>query len=191
MGLALAATALTVVAGCSSTGGTTGNTDAAGKADSGLGSPSKSPSGNPSETSTATGTTTTKKATPAHTTSTTTAAGTTTVAGPEIVYFKVAQKPHCAQGTNLYQSPAVPLIIKWKISHATSGALSVDDPTHTPGTYGPVSLTGSQDFSFSCAGPVGTVETHTYAIYSVGGGAQHSKSLTVSTKVLDKGTTVN
>jgi hypothetical protein len=188
MGLALAATALTVVAGCG-TGGDASTTDAAGKAGSGLGSPSETPTATPAETTAATSTTKKSSSTPTHTTSTTKAV--TTAAGPEIVYFKIAQKPRCAEGTDVYQNPAVPLIIKWKISHATSGALSVDDRTHTPGTYGPVGLTGSQDFTFSCAGTVGSTETHTYAIYSVGGGTQHSKTLTVSTKILDKGTTVS
>jgi hypothetical protein len=192
MGLALAATALTVLAGCGSTG-TGNNTDTAGgTAGSGLGSPSENPSTGTPSTSTASGSTTKTTSAPTHTTATTQATTTAkTVSGPEIAYFYVAQKPRCAEGTNVYQNPAVPLIIKWKIKHATSGALSVDDPTHTPGTYGPVGLSGSQDFTFSCGGAVGTVETHTYAIYSVGGGSQRSRTLTVSTKVLDKGTVVN
>jgi hypothetical protein len=194
MGLALAATALTVLAGCSSTGSTADTTGTA--ADSGLGqapdnapgeAPSKTPSHAPSKAAGRDSNDT--PATPINKTkgSTTTAKP----AGPEIVYFRIAQQPRCAEGTDVYQNHAVPLIIKWKISHATSGALSVDDPTHTPGTYGPVSLTGSQDFTFSCAGAVGSVETHTYAIYSVGGGTQRSKTLTISTKILDKGTTVS
>ncbi|GAA2479918.1 hypothetical protein Ahu01nite_017970 [Winogradskya humida] len=101
--------------------------------------------------------------------------------------FKVIQKPKCAEGTAVFRAPAVDLIIAWKITGADSGALSVDDPTHTPGTYSMVGTEGTESFGFSCAGGVGSVETHKYDIYSVGGGTQKSKSLTVSAKVLDDG----
>jgi hypothetical protein len=107
--------------------------------------------------------------------------------GPRVVSFKVVQKPKCEEGTAVFRAKAVPLIIKWKITGADSAALSVDDPTGTPGTYGPVELRGTQEFTFSCTGDVGSTETHTYAIYTVGGGAQKHKTLTVSAKVLDKG----
>ncbi|WP_433721162.1 hypothetical protein ACQP2Y_38135 [Actinoplanes sp. CA-051413] len=107
--------------------------------------------------------------------------------GPRIVSFKVVQKPKCAEGTAVFRAEAVPLIIKWKITGADSAALSVDDPTGTPGTYGPAELHGTQEFTFSCSGAVGSTETHTYAIYTVGGGAQKHKTLKVSAKVLDKG----
>jgi hypothetical protein len=109
------------------------------------------------------------------------------VHGPRIVSFKVVQKPKCAEGTAVFRAEAVPLIIKWKITGADSAALSVDDPTGTPGTYGPVENEGTQEFTFSCAGEVGSTETHTYAIYTVGGGAQRHKTLKVSAKVLDRG----
>jgi hypothetical protein len=107
--------------------------------------------------------------------------------GPRIVSFKVVQKPKCEEGTAVFRAEAVPLIIKWKITGADSAALSVDDPTGTPGTYGPVELHGTQEFTFSCTGAVGSTETHTYAIYTVGGGTQKHKTLKVSAKVLDKG----
>jgi hypothetical protein len=97
------------------------------------------------------------------------------------------QKPKCEEGTAVFRAKAVPLIIKWKITGADSAALSVDDPTGTPGTYGPVARTGTQEFAFSCSGAVGSTETHTYAIYTVGGGTQRHKTLKVSAKVLDKG----
>jgi hypothetical protein len=112
---------------------------------------------------------------------------TSTAAGPRIVSFKVVQKPKCAEGTAVFRADPVDLIIKWKITGADSAALSVDDPTHTPGTYGAEGLEGTESFGFSCAGPTGTIETHTYAIYTVGGGTQKSKTLKVSAKVLDKG----
>jgi hypothetical protein len=104
-----------------------------------------------------------------------------------IVSFKLTQKPKCAEGTAVFRAPAVPAIIKWKITGATGAALSVDDPTHTAGTYGPEPVSGTETFEFSCAGPVGTTEKHTYAIYTVGGGKQHSSTITATAKILDNG----
>ncbi len=45
-------------------------------------------------------------------------------AGARIVSFKLAQKPKCAEGTAVFRAAAVPAIIKWKITGATSAALS-------------------------------------------------------------------
>jgi hypothetical protein len=111
--------------------------------------------------------------------------------GPRIVYLRIAQKPKCAEGTAVFRADPVPLIIEWKITGATGGALSVDDPTNTPGTYGPVELKGSQEFMFSCSGEVGSKETHTYALYTVGNGKVRSKTITASATVLDKGLGAN
>jgi hypothetical protein len=130
----------------------------------------------------------TKTRTPKPSHSSTSTSSDSGTSGPTIVYFEVAQKPKCAEGTAVFRAPAVPLIIKWKITGATSAALSVDDPTNTPGTYGPEGLSGTEEFTFSCAGEVGSTETHKYAIYSVGGGTQKSKSFSVTAKILDKGT---
>ncbi|GAB7048238.1 hypothetical protein [Catenuloplanes indicus] len=87
----------------------------------------------------------------------------------------------------MFRAEPVPLVIEWKISGATGGALSVDDPTGTPGTYGAVDPEGSLEFFFSCAGEVGSTETHTYALYTVGGGPMDSATVTASATVLDKG----
>jgi hypothetical protein len=105
----------------------------------------------------------------------------------KIVSFKLVQKPKCAEGTAVFRAPAVPAVIKWKITGATGAALSVDDPTHTAGTYGPEALSGTETFTFQCNGPVGSTEKHTYAIYTVGGGKQRSLSVTATAKVLDDG----
>ncbi|RLK25284.1 hypothetical protein DER29_3274 [Micromonospora sp. M71_S20] len=113
------------------------------------------------------------------------------VTGPRIVYLRVARQPKCAEGTAVFRADPVPLVIEWKITGATGGALSVDDPTNTPGTYGPVDLEGSQEFLFSCTGDVGSTETHTYALYTVGGGPVRSATVTASAKVLDKGLGTN
>jgi hypothetical protein len=107
--------------------------------------------------------------------------------GAKIVSFKLVQKPKCAEGTAVFRAAAVPAIIKWKISGATGAALSVDDPTHTAGTYGPEPTSGTETFTFQCNGPVGSTEKHTYAIYTVGGGKQHSLTIKASAKVLDDG----
>jgi hypothetical protein len=112
---------------------------------------------------------------------------TTAAKKAKIVSFKLVQKPKCAEGTAVFRAPAVPAIIKWKITGATSAALSVDDATHTAGTYGPEPLTGTETFTFQCNGPVGSTEKHTYAIYTVGGGKQHSLTITAKAKVLDDG----
>jgi hypothetical protein len=112
----------------------------------------------------------------------------TTASGKaKIVSFKLVQKPKCAEGTAVFRAAAVPAIIKWKITGAKSAALSVDDPTHTAGTYGPEALSGTETFTFQCNGPVGSTEKHKYAIYTVGGGKQHSLTITASAKVLDNG----
>ena len=118
----------------------------------------------------------------------TTSTTTTTAAGPRVVSFRIKQKPKCAEGTAVFRAKPVPLLIEWTIKGATGGALSVDDHSGTPGTYGEVGLTGTEEFFFTCAGPVGSSETHRYDIYTVGGdGEQRHKTLEVSAKVLDKG----
>lgn len=110
---------------------------------------------------------------------------------PRIVSFTVFQKPGCPSGTDVSHTDAVPLILKWKVTGAHSAALSVDDPTGTPGTYGPVALQGMQEFHFSCSGAAGSTETHTYALYTVGGGKQTHRTLKVSATVHETGIPVS
>jgi hypothetical protein len=110
--------------------------------------------------------------------------------GAQIVSFEIVQQPRCASGTTKYETPAVPLKIKWKVAGATGVALSVDDP-HRVGSYGNYGLEETMEFTFSCGGAVGSTETHKYTITTTGGsGEPKSKTLTVSTKVLEKGTPV-
>jgi hypothetical protein len=192
--LALAATTLGVLAGCkpgvttTSTGQPAATTLAARAAEPTLDLtlPATQPPTTPSASATTTKPATTKTTSP--TRKPTPTKTTATPAGPQIVSFKLVQKPKCAEGTAVFRAPAVPAIIKWKITGATGAALSVDDPTNTPGTYGPEPLSGTETFEFGCAGPVGTVEKHTYAIWTVGGdGKQRSKTITATAKVLDNG----
>jgi hypothetical protein len=157
----------------------------------GLGSPEQAEEGTAPVAEASAGTTTTSttsKKKPKHP-STPATSHTPKPHGPRVVTFKVVQKPKCEEGTAVFRAKAVPLIIKWKVTGADSAALSVDDLT--PGSYGPVELTGTQEFTFSCSGAVGETETHTYGIYTVGGGAQQHKTLKVSAKVLDKGLGTN
>jgi hypothetical protein len=110
--------------------------------------------------------------------------------GAQIVSFEVVQHPRCASGTTAYETPAVPVKIKWKVTGGTGVALSVDDPNRV-GSYGTYGLEETMEFTFSCGGAVGSTETHKYTIHTTGGSGQpKSKTLTVSTKVLEKGTKV-
>jgi hypothetical protein len=110
--------------------------------------------------------------------------------GAQIVSFEVVQQPRCASGTTAYETPAVPLKIKWKVTGATGVALSVDDPNRV-GSYGSYGPEETMEFTFSCGGAVGSTETHKYTIHTTGGSGQaKSKTVTVSTKVLEKGTKV-
>lgn len=113
---------------------------------------------------------------------------TTTQSGPQIVYLRVKQKPQCPQGTNQYPVPGVPLILEWKVSGAHQVALSVDNPTMV-GSYGTYGTESTETFMFGCGGAPNTLEKHTYTIYTVGGGAQQRKTLTVEAKVYEIGQT--
>ena len=110
--------------------------------------------------------------------------------GTQIVYFRVKQQPKCEEGTNVYHSPAVPAIIEWKVTGATKVALSVDNP-NLVGAYQTYDGTqGSETFTFSCGGTVGSIETHQYTINTVGGPGKQKMTISVSAKVLEKGTPV-
>jgi hypothetical protein len=180
------------LAGCAATGAPSAGAAPSTSAEAGLGGPAASPSPSPTsaatKTKTKTETKTKTKSSRTKKASTTKTTSTPTSSGPRIVSFKVAQQPRCAEGTAVFRAAAVPLIIEWTIAGATGGELSVDDPTGTPGTYGSVGLRGSMEFTFGCNGDIGTTETHTYALYTVGGGPQRSKTISASAKVLDHGT---
>ena len=110
--------------------------------------------------------------------------------GAQIVSFTVVQQPTCPSGTTKYETPGVPLKISWKVTGATGVALSVDDP-HRVGSYGSYGTEGTLEFTFSCGGAVGSTETHRYTLTTTGGSGQpKAKTLTVSTKVLEKGVPV-
>jgi len=182
--LVVAAAVVTGLTGCGVVGATT--TPTTGPVSAGLGEPAKAPA-----TPVATRQQPKHQSTPAPSRPPASPTSTPKPQGPRVVSFTVAQKPKCEEGTAVFRAKAVPLIIKWKITGADSAALSVDDTTGTPGTYGPVARTGTEEFPFSCSGAVGSTETHTFAIYTVGGGTQRHKTLKVSAKVLDKGLGTN
>jgi hypothetical protein len=195
LGLALAAATVTLLAGCD-IGVTGGGTAAAPGGSGGTGdAPEASvapeaPAASANEESDAPAATGSPKAkTPkAPKTSATTWHSATPPApsGPRVVSFKLTKKPKCPEGTAVFRSENVPAVITWKITGATSAALSVDNPGLV-GSYGTYEIEGSETFQFSCGGPVGSTETHTYTIYTVGGGEQHSKTLKVSAKIIDDG----
>jgi hypothetical protein len=123
----------------------------------------------------------------AHTTPPTSTTPSATTSGPRIVSFKITQQPKCPEGTAVFRAPAVPARIAWKVTGAGGVALSVDNP-NLVGAYGNYETEGSLEFTFSCGGPVGSTETHTYTINTFGGPGPHQRAqLTASAKVLDAG----
>jgi hypothetical protein len=86
----------------------------------------------------------------------------------------------------VFRAPAVPVIISWKVTGATGVELSVDNP-NLVGAYGSYGPEGTETFMFSCGGEVNSVETHTYTIYTSGGGPRKRADLKASAKVIDKG----
>ena len=188
--LLLAATTMTLLTGCAAGTGdkTTAGANPSASADpGGVGKSGDRPAGAETTADPVVNPTSTKKSGGSGKHTTSPSPSKWEDSGPRIVFFEIAQKPKCAEGTAVFRAEPVSLIIKWKIKGAESGALSVDDNSHTPGTYGPVGLEGSEEFRFSCGGAVGTVETHKYQIYTVGGGDQKVKTITASAKVLDTG----
>jgi hypothetical protein len=102
-----------------------------------------------------------------------------TETGPTIVYFRVAQRPTCPQGTNLNPIPGKPLVIEWKVRGAHQVELAVDGP----GLYKTYGTSGTETFTFGCGGSPGRVETHTYKLTTVGGGAVRSKTISAKATV--------
>ena len=104
----------------------------------------------------------------------------------KIVEFKIVQQPKCPKGTAVFRAEAVPVIIKWKVTGATGVGLSVDNPK-MPGSYGNYPASGTETFTFSCGGPVGTFEKHTYTITTTGGKQTKRAEVKASAKVMDTG----
>jgi len=104
--------------------------------------------------------------------------------GPQIVYFRVKQQPQCPRGTNQFPIPGVPAIVEWKVTGADQVALSVDNPNMV-GSYGTYGVQANETLGFGCSGAPGTMAKHTYTIYTVGGGTQRSRTLTVEAKVYE------
>jgi hypothetical protein len=100
-----------------------------------------------------------------------------TPSGPQIVYFRIKQAAKCPEGTTVQQTPAVPLIIEWKVTGVPKVTLSVDGP----GIYNTYDAEGTETFTFSCGAAPGTLEKHTYLLKTVG--ADVSKSLAATAKV--------
>ncbi len=82
----------------------------------------------------------------------------------------------------MVRAAAVPAIVSWQVTGATGVDLSVDGP----GLFGSFGPSGSQSFNFSCGGPVGSTETHSYTLTTTGG-MTVSRTLSVSAVVRDNG----
>jgi hypothetical protein len=88
----------------------------------------------------------------------------------------------------VFRAPAVPVKISWKVTGATSVALSVDNPERVGAYQKDLPLEGQMEFTFSCGGPVGSTETHQYTIHTEGGPGPHKRAdLKASAKVMDAG----
>jgi hypothetical protein len=105
--------------------------------------------------------------------------------GPQIVYFKLTQQPKCGGVVNGKHTDPVPAIVAWKATGGvTAMALSVDNPELVGGYRTYQGAEGSETFTFSCAPPAGTSETHTYTMNTVGGGASRRAQFSVTVKSL-------
>jgi len=105
----------------------------------------------------------------------------------QIVYFKITSQPACpVVGTPdaPFSAPGQDITIEWRVTGATSVALSVDNPdyfqqNHT-GSYQTYDGThGTATISFPC-NTSQPMTTHKYTINTVGGGSSKSKTLTVT-----------
>ncbi|GLH94847.1 hypothetical protein Pa4123_01190 [Phytohabitans aurantiacus] len=101
--------------------------------------------------------------------------------GPKIVYFRIAQKPRCPQGTSEFPVEGVPVILEWKVTGAKQVTLSVDGP----GVYDTYEATGTATLAFPCGGEPGESVTHTYLLKTIGGQPVRSKKLTASAEVYE------
>jgi hypothetical protein len=70
-------------------------------------------------------------------------------------------------------------VIEWKVTGAHQVELAVDGP----GLYNTYGASGTETFTFGCGGSPGTVETHTYKLTTVGGGAERSKTISAGATV--------
>jgi hypothetical protein len=73
-----------------------------------------------------------------------------------------------------------PVMLEWSTAGGVASTeLSVDGP----GLYGSYGASGSETIFFPCGGAPGTMQSHTYTLRTVGGGAQQSQTLTVQARV--------
>jgi hypothetical protein len=98
--------------------------------------------------------------------------------GPQIVYFRIKQKPLCPAGTSANPIAGVPVTIEWKIVNADGTRLLLDGDLYAD--YG---LQGSETLSFPCNEPPETIQTHTYKITTLGGGAAKSATVKAESRV--------
>ncbi|MEU2612323.1 hypothetical protein ABZ570_12180 [Micromonospora sp. NPDC007271] len=101
-------------------------------------------------------------------------------AGPDIAFFRVAQKPSCPSGTNRNPIEGRPVVLEWKASNIDSVALSVDGPGVYEGNLPPA---GSKELNFPCSGAEGDVQRHTYLLTVTNAQGSQKKTVVVTATV--------
>jgi hypothetical protein len=104
---------------------------------------------------------------------------TATPAGPRIVSFTITRMVRCPSTKG---GEITPLTLSW---HAAGGVTKIAMSVDNPGIVGAYKTYDGPDGSdtytnFSCTGPAGSKNTHVFTIYTVGGGKQVSRTLTIS-----------
>jgi len=100
---------------------------------------------------------------------------------PIIDSFSVSAPSQCVQGNASSVNP----VVSWTTSHATGVALSIDNPG-AEGSFGNYGTSGSiSPTSIGCDSAPGTVITHSYDLWTLGGtGPQDHKSAVVHITVV-------
>ncbi|GIE31266.1 hypothetical protein Ait01nite_043110 [Actinoplanes italicus] len=99
--------------------------------------------------------------------------------GPEIVYFRVKQKPTCESGTDAVRYPGQPVILEWKATGAEKTTLSVDGP----GIYAEYGAKDSATLDFPCAGTPNSYVSHRYLLTVTSGHTTRTKLIHVKARV--------
>lgn len=176
---------LTLLAGCLAAaflaGGCAHPTRNGGSSSGGLGEGGSGANTDPSAQAlggnpTATGQPTTA---PTHTTTKAPTAGTTTPSGPQVVSFTVVGKANCGASGPYYSSPGT-VTLSWKVTGATSVALSIDNPDIVGGYQSGYPLVATETLPFGCGSESGVTVTHKYTIVAVSSGGNRVRTLDVS-----------
>jgi len=92
--------------------------------------------------------------------------------GPTIHWFKITSSTKCAAG-----DATIGVTVGWHVTGADSVALSVDNPGIVGSYKKGYQLDDSETLTLDC-GAGAPPKTHTWTIYTVGGGPQRSQTIT-------------